>query len=188
MRQRAFLIALLLLAFGLGATRPQVLRAVHAANGNVSQLDGSQDSAYATDNNYAAFRSSLAVVDTLTTAGILATPEFTIGKRTTLMVGARLSSASATVSFQIVYVTKIPQATSPTDTTLYTLSSGQQVHGNTIKGYSPVITLTGDATEFEGSYYPSPDYLLDSERAVTARLIVRVAPSGGATCSFWVGS
>jgi hypothetical protein len=161
---------------------------VQAGSGQQTAMQqGAVDSFYLPDTNYQAFRSNISVVDTLTTTGILAIPSFHVRDHTTLMVGARFSVSGATVQVQWAYVFKlIGTATSDTDVTAYPFSGGTAA-GNTIKGYSPVITLTAGTTEYEGSYYPAPDYFFDADRANEARLLVVGAPSSG-TVTFWVGS
>lgn len=148
---------------------------------------GAVDSYYKPDAQTAAFRSALAAVDTLTTTAILATTAFQVANHTTITVGARFSASSQTCQIQLAYVYKIVGvAKSDTDVTSYPFGVGTAT-GNTIKGYSPVVTLTPSSSEYEASYYPAPDYFFDSGRAVTIRILLITKPSSG-TVSFWVGS
>lgn len=131
------------------------------------------------DEQTAAFRSTISVVDTKTTAGVLATTEFVLRGRQTLIVSPRFSSAGANCKIRIAYVHKTDDSygSSSTDTSI-----------NKIKGWSDERTVTGDSTnQFEGSYYPAPDEYFSGEGAVAVRLIVTSAPSAG-TCTFWMGS
>ena len=125
-----------------------------------------------------AFRTAIAVADTRTTAGILATTEFVLDGRQGVLVGARFSASAATVSVRVVYVNKTSVKGSATDTAI-----------NKIKNYGEIRTLTAGTTQYEGSYYVpnAGDEFFDGTGAIAVRLIVTTAPSSG-TVTFWVGS
>jgi hypothetical protein len=146
------------------------------------------DNFYVQDTNYKAFRSSITTADTLTTTALLALPAYKVNGHTTLLLGARFTNASDTVTVQPVYVYKLGQATSDTDVTTYTLSNGDTVKGNVIKGYGPAVTLTAGTTQYEGAYYlpVGGDYFFDTGRAITVRLAVITGPAHSVT--FWLGS
>lgn len=160
------------------------------------RVDSSQavDSAYNVDRQTGAFRSALATADTLTRTAILATPAFSVSNRTTITIGARFDTTGKTCQVQIVYVNKLAAATSDTDVTAYTVPATYPATGtvsragNIIKGYGPIVTLSGGTALYEGTYYPAPDYPFDSGRSTMARIILITAPTGGATVSLWAGS
>jgi hypothetical protein len=129
-----------------------------------------------TDAQTAAFRPTISVVDTLTTAGILATTEFMIEGRQGLIVSPRFSASGANCKIRIAYVHKTTRDGSSSDTTL-----------NILKGYSDERTLTAASTQYEASYYPAPDEFFDGEGAIALRVLVTQAPSSG-NVTFWVGS
>jgi hypothetical protein len=130
------------------------------------------------DAQTAAFRSAIAVADTRTTAGILATTEFVLNGRQGILLNARFSASGATASVRVVYVHKTTVPGSSTDTTI-----------NKIKGYSDVRTLTAGTSQYEGAYYTpdAGDEFFDGMGAIAIRVIVTTAPSSG-TVTFWVGS
>lgn len=115
-------------------------------------------------------RTALASADTLTTAAILATPEFRVRQRQTIFVSGRFTAASQTCTVQIAYVYKSGNVgtASATDTAI-----------NKIKGWSSVITLTGSASQKEGTYYEAPDAFFDTEGATTLRVLLISAPASG---------
>lgn len=115
-------------------------------------------------------RTALSGADTLTTAGILALPEFLTKKRQTLFVSGRFSNAAATCTIQIAYIYKSgdPNTGSSTSTTL-----------NKIKGWSATYVLTASSSQKEGSYYEAPDALFDTEGANAIRVVVVTGPSAG---------
>jgi hypothetical protein len=125
---------------------------------------------YEPDCQAAVFRAGLSGADTLTTAGIKATTTFVVKGRQKLVVSGRASNSGATISIRIAY-----------------LFRDELTGTETIKGYSAKTTLTADTVSHEGSYFPAPDQVFDTEGAITARVLVETAASAG-TFDLWVGS
>lgn len=153
-----------------------VVARLYGASGQHGEPNQFSAGGYEPDRQTAAFRSSLAVVDTLTTAGVLATTEFKVYGKTNIPIGARFSASGQTCQVEIAYIHKSDVTATATDTS-----------ANTIKGWSSVITLTGTSSQKEGSYYEAPDYVFDGDGAVTARVLLISAPASG-TVTLWAGS
>lgn len=204
------------LAFSLGHdvgrrdSKPaSLLPRAEAGNGDQNPPSQAVDSGYAPDTNFTAFRSTIAVADTLTTTNILSLPAFQVSGRTSAILSARFTDAAATVGVCFAYVWRHPNAISDTDVTTRAFSwkvasfnvtggngtfawatqSNASVVSNQIKGWSTTYTITAGSQLTEGSYYrPSVgDYNVDTGRAVTLRLLVTTAPSAG-TVTFRLGS
>lgn len=179
-----------------------VLPTAQAANGDTNVPAQVSDSGYAPDTNYTTFRSAISVVDTKTLANMLALPAFQVSGRTTFMLKVKFTDAAATVSLQLAYVWRHPYAASDTDTSsrdfngktlsfqpqgagkftpVWTQAAAVSVASNQVTGYSPIYTLTAGSTQYEGAYYvpTAGDLQLDTERAITIRLLVTTAVSAG---------
>lgn len=197
LRSAAALVAVAV--FLLVALRPVTPRAT-AGNGDANTPTNPVDSGYAPDTNFQAFRSSIAVADTRTTTNVLALPALQVQGRTCLLLGARFSASGANAVVELAYVWRHPQATSDTDVTSRAFSwrnttwlpppawanTTYTVASNKPKGWSSVLTLTAGTRLTEGTYYPAPDFYVDTERALTVRVVVDSVSSG--TVDFWLGS
>lgn len=166
--KRNFASALVALALGAGA--------LWAASGQTAYpgTGAYTGQGYGTDQQTLAAPNirSISGTDLLTTAVVLALPEFKVFGRQTLILTGRFSNSAATVGVQIAYVYKSgDQAGSSTAT------AGAVI--NTIKEWSMPVTLTAGTTLKEGTYYDSPPVYLDSNAAVTCRVVCTTAPSAG---------
>ena len=189
-----------ILVFGVIAARHDPPRA-RAGNGDSNPPSTATDSGYAPDTNFQAFRTGISAIDTQTRTIILATPAIQNQGRTTLYIGARATANAATVSFQLAYVWRHPQASSDTDVTSRSFSwksatwanpwpnQTYTVASNVIMGYSPIYTITASTVQSEGAYYKAliGDLPIDGRRATTTRILVTSAPSSG-SYDFWLGS
>lgn len=186
-----------------------LLPRAEAGNGDQNVPSQAVDSGYATDTNFTAFRSAVAVADTLTTTNILSLPAFQVSGRTSAILSARFTDAAATVGVAFAYVWRHPNAISDTDVTarafswktasftingsngtfVWATQSNASVVSNQIKGWSTTYTITAGSQLTEGSYYrpAAGDYNIDTGRAVTMRLLVTTAPSAGSV-TFRLGS
>lgn len=148
------------------------IRLGFAASGDVGLPNGQQVTAvgYNIDTTSAACRPGLAVVDTLTTAGILAVQDYVVNGRQTISIEGRASSSGATIGVQVVKIYK-----------------SKTTGTSTIVGYSPIFTLSAGTVLYEGTYYVAPGIPVDTSGATNIRVIVLVAPSAG-TFDLWVPS
>lgn len=177
MRRFVVPILLLLAALALGGAAIAENFVTSAKSGIPGQPNvlGSGDF---TDAQTAAYRTAIAVVDTQTTAGVLAVDEFVLRGRQILIVSPRFSVSGANCKIRVVYVHK-------TDTSYGASATSTTI--NKIKGYSDERTVTAGTGQFEGAYYAAPDEYYDGEGAIAVRVLVTQAPSSG-TVTFWVGS
>lgn len=188
--RRAFLIALLASlglagAFGVGVSvAPRSARAenfLNTSKSGVPGVAGVMGSGDFIDNQRALFRSAIAVADTRTTAGILATQEFILKGRQCLLISPRFSASGATATIRVYYVNKFDANNNPTD-----VGSPTNTTYNKIKGYSDFYSITAPTSTDEGTYNAG-DIAVDGAGAMAIRVLVTTAPSSG-TLTLWVGS
>ncbi len=139
----------------------------HGESGATDSINSTVAAVYHPDKQEAAFRTGIAVVDTLTSAGILATPDFVVGNRETACISARFSQSGDSCKIVVFRVWKNKDGT------------------NFIKGRSVEYTLSGGTTQM-ASVYMAPDQNVDTAGATDLRICVTSAPA--ASMDLWVGS
>lgn len=154
-----------------------------AEDGGPAQINTSVAESYRSDKQTAAFRSSIAVVDTAATtvsdANLALCSEFDCGApgvigaaRKTITVTPYFSVAAATVSVTVYTAYKA-------DPTVATYTG--------VKKQGPVTFTAPASGSARGGLYIAPTEFFDSTGANVAFIVVSTAPSSG-TATFWVGS
>lgn len=165
MRKRYALLAVALLASGA------IAWAESGALGTPGQPD-IVTLGYKIDKQTAPFRSSLAVVDTQTDAGIKATTQFALLGKPYFKVGPRFSASGQTCKVIVFYA-------------YFAAADGSGT--GYIFDHSAETTFTGGSTAYAGAQYWGASTAFDGKGATHVYAVVTTAPSSG-TVDLWCGS